>query len=330
MEHRRRILRLGAFVIALAAVLRLLSAGFFDPFADLLQKNGAISLIMYLGTGTVIRFSEPRQPQQEEPLPTGEQTQQPTQEPQPQLEFLPEDLSLVELEYHCGYRPQLEQLLTQPLDWQLQGSEPTVLILHSHATECYTEEGVTYSGTYRTLDEQQNMLCIGAELARVLTEGGITVIHDTTLHDYPDYNSAYSAARQTVQSYLEQYPSIRMVLDLHRDASDSPEGQLVTAATSGGQRCAQLMMVVGTDAGGNYHPGWQENLALAMKLTVLLEQNNPGISRPISLRKERFNMDLSPGSLLVEVGAAGNSRQEALIAVNALAQSILQIANGTG
>ena len=90
------------------------------------------------------------------------------------------------------------------------------------------------------------------------------------------------------------------------------------------------MMVVGTDDSGNYHPNWQENLSLALKLTAQLEQTNPGICRPIDLRAERFNMDLTAGSLLVEVGAAGNTHQEALIAANALAQSVLEIAKGTG
>jgi stage II sporulation protein P len=103
---------------------------------------------------------------------------------------------------------------------------------------------------------------------------------------------------------------------------------MVTSATVGGQHSAQLMMVVGTDAGGNLHPNWQENLSLALKLTVLLEQENPGICRPINLRSERFNMDLTHGSLLVEVGAAGNTREEALIAANALAQAVLALSQG--
>ena len=172
------------------------------------------------------------------------------------------------------------------------------------------------------------MLSIGDEIARVLEEGGVGVIHDRTLHDYPDYNNSYNLARDTIEGYLEKYPSIQIVLDIHRDASDSPDGQLVTSAIAGGQRSAQLMMVVGTDAGGNHHPNWQENLSLALKLTALLEQTNPGISRPIDLRKERFNMDLTAGSLLVEVGAAGNTHSEALIAANALAQSILALQGG--
>jgi len=79
---------------------------------------------------------------------------------------------------------------------------------------------------------------------------------------------------------------------------------------------------------GTNYTGWGGNLSLALKLTALLERQNPGICRPLDLRGQRFNMDLSPGSLLIEVGAAGNTRQEALTAARALAQSILSIANG--
>ena len=330
MEHQRQILRLGALLIALAAAFRLVSAGFFTPVVAFFQKPQVVSLLMYLETGHVVRFAKPEAKPQisaTEPQPT--EAEPPVQAQPVQPVFTAEDLALLQVQYQCDYRPDLEKLLTQPLSMKLSGDAPTVLIVHTHATETYTHDEIAYSGSYRTLQASYNMLSIGDEIARVLQEGGIGVIHDKTLHDHPDYNNSYNAARATIEAYLEKYPSIQMVLDIHRDASDSPDGQLVTSAIAGGQRSAQLMMVVGTDAGGNYHPNWQRNLSLALKLTALLEQTNPGISRPIDLRWERFNMDLTPGSLLVEVGAAGNTHGEALIAANALAQSILALKEGT-
>lgn len=237
------------------------------------------------------------------------------------------DLALISMTYRCELRPALEPLLLRPLSWDLTKGGPAVLILHTHATECYAD-GSAQHESYRTLESSDNMTAMGAELARLLEAGGIEVIHDTTYHDYPDYNSSYVNARNTIASYLEQYPTIRMVLDLHRDASDTTAGQMVTSATVGGQRSAQLMMVVGTDALGNYHPNWQENLALGLKLSAVLERENPGICRPVTLRGERFNMDQTAGSLLIEVGAAGNTQQEALIAIHALAQGILALAQG--
>ena len=106
--------------------------------------------------------------------------------------------------YGCDDRPDLSQLLTSPLSWDLTADAPAVLIVHTHATECYTPapgEDFVLSGNYRTLDERYNMVSIGAEIARVLTEGGIGVVHDTTAHDYPHYNQAYVNTRKTIQDY---------------------------------------------------------------------------------------------------------------------------------
>jgi stage II sporulation protein P len=174
------------------------------------------------------------------------------------------------------------------------------------------------------------MVSIGEEVARILREGGVEVIHDKSYHDYPSYNGSYNNARKTIADYLEEYPSIRMVLDIHRDAAAmSNGGQLNTSATVGGQPSAQIMVVIGTDATGNHHPNWRQNLSLALKLSAQLERENPGITRPIHLRPERFNMDMTAGSLLVEVGAAGDTHEEAMIAANALARAVLALARGT-
>jgi stage II sporulation protein P len=247
--------------------------------------------------------------------------------------FSQEDLAQVGLINDSGYGVSLQPLLEAPLVCDLADGEPAVLILHTHATESYTpSSGAEYvaSGDYRTLDEHYNMVSIGQEVARILQEGGISVIHDKDYHDYPSYNGSYVDARKAIEAYLRQYPSIQMVLDIHRDAAAmTGGGQLNTSATVGGQPSAQIMVVIGTDATGNHHPNWRTNLALALKLSAQLERADPGITRPIHLRPERFNMDMTPGSLLVEVGAAGDTHQEAMMAANALARAVLALAKGT-
>lgn len=325
MEQRRQVLTVGTAVIALAVAIRLLSAGFFSPAAELLCKPDVISLFMYMETGRVVRFpGNPVTAPEEIPETTQPSTESPSLPEEAVVTFSAQDLDFVKVQYHCSYRPDLKQLLTKPLQWNLKDKEPAVLILHTHATESYTGEDIDYSGYYRSLNEQQNMLAIGDAIARELEAGGIHVLHDKTLHDYPNYNGAYDNSRATIKKYLEEYPTIRMVLDIHRDASASTAGQFATSATVGGEKSAQLMVVVGTK-----RAGWEENLALGLKLTALLEQENPGLCRPIDLRTERFNIDLSPGTLLVEVGSAGNTRQEAITAAKALAQGILQLAGGS-
>ena len=232
----------------------------------------------------------------------------------------------------CHYRPNVKALLLQELAWNLSGEEPTVLILHTHASESYTKlPGQDYVQTteYRTLNTDYNMVSLGDKLAQLLRQAGIGVVHDRSIHDYPSYNSSYANSRQAVQEYLQQYPSIQVVLDLHRDAVLNADGtQYAPVVPVEGEKVARLMLVVGTDASGMHHPQWQENLATAMKIQVLLERQVSGITRPIYLRAQRFNHDLSCGALIVEIGTAGNTLQEAMGAVPFLAQALIELMHG--
>ena len=221
-------------------------------------------------------------------------------------------------------------LLQQPLTWDLKADAPTVLIFHSHATESYEKEpGFEETSPYRTLDTNYNMVSVGERVAQLLEAGGIRVIHDGTLHDYPSYNDAYGNARQTVADILDKNPSICLVLDLHRDAAEDVNGrQKVSTATVEGNECANLMLVMGSDSGGLSFPDWERNLALAVKLQAQLEQTYPGLCRPIKVVSGRYNQDLSTGALLIEVGTAGNTHAQALRAAEYLAEGILALAKG--
>ena len=331
--QQKKILRLGAACLIFSVFLRLAGQGFFQSAVNAVCSDEMLSLLLYAQTGRVIRTDAPKiDPAPENstfPTQITQQSEPQPSEPDAVISFSADDLDMIEVYYYCDYAPDISALLTAPLDMDLRSGEPTVLILHSHGSECYTgtQEQVE---PYRSLDDSQNMIAVGDQVAQLLEAGGITVVHDRNIYDYPDYNGAYTAARKAIQAYLAEYPTIQLVLDLHRDAADGDAGQLVTSATVDGQPSAQLMMVVGTDGTGLYHPDWQENLALALKLNVLLEQENPGITRPISLRSQRFNMDLTPGSLLIEVGAAGNTLEEAKTAATALAEAILKLAGGSG
>ena len=251
------------------------------------------------------------------------------------LTFTAADASKITMQYgsDCHYRPDVKQLLLSDLDWDLTGPGPRVLILHTHGSESYTKQpGQDYAASedYRTLNTDYNMVKLGDLLTRQLEAAGIAVLHDRQLHDYPSYNNSYTNARQSVQEYLQQYPTIQVVLDLHRDAVLNADGtQYAPTATVDGQKVARLMLVVGTNASGMHHPKWKENLAAAVKLQVLLEQQAPGITRPVLLRAQRFNHDLSTGAMIVEVGAAGNTLQEAMGAVEYLGRALIELMHGT-
>lgn len=336
MDHQQWSLRVGASVILCAVILRLTAGGYLSPVADFLAKPNISAFLIYLETGRIVRFSQSydqpvfaMEPAIMETTPDPEPTQIVAQT---LPAFSDADAQTVEIKYGCTKRPQLQSLMTRPLSWDLTGEQPTVLILHTHATESYTKaagESYTESSAFRTLDEAYNMISVGDYLAQLLQEGGVHVIHDRTLHDYPSYNGSYAHARKSIAAYLEENPQISLILDIHRDASGDNDHQMRTAATVNGAPAAQLMLVVGTDASGLSHPNWEENLSLALKLHVQLERINPGICRYVNLRGQRFNQDLSPGALLVEIGAAGNSHEEALQATQVLAQGILELAKGS-
>lgn len=330
MDMDRRILQAGTAAIVLAIFLRLFSASGAAQAVRRVSQSDIASFLLYLQTGKVVRQVLPIEVEAAEPDPT-EPAQALPDAPEPVV-FCEEDADNIQLAKRDQWDVDIQALLTQPLSWDLTGEEnPTVLIFHSHASESYLPtETYIESADYRTLDEGYNVISVGDRLAEILEAGGISVLHDRTLHDYPSYNGAYENARKTLQAYMAEYPSIRLVLDIHRDAMEDPSGNQIgyTVSTERGTS-AKLMLVVGTDAGGLHHPNWEENLAVALKLHALLERENSGICRPLSLRTSRFNQDLNPGAVLVEVGSAGNSRQEALVAAEYLAESILKLGAGS-
>lgn len=330
MDWEQRSLRTGALVLVFAVVLRLACASGLAARAQAMDMTELMSAVLLLEAGRVVKLparedspaaTEPTEPLQAEVL----------ADPQLPVSFSQEDLALLEINNLSGYDIDPEGMLRQPLSWDLTREGPAVLILHTHATESYRNtEGYIETAQFRTLDENCNMLSIGAELTRLLEEGGIQVIHDTALHDGLSYNDAYANARMAIQEYLQMYPSIRLVLDLHRDAAEDAMGQQIAYTSAlGGQSAAQIMIVAGSDAGGLTYPQWRENLAVGVKLQTVLQRKNPGICRPLSLRSQRYNQDLHPAALLIEVGAAGNDRQQALAAVGALAEGILDMSQGT-
>lgn len=192
--------------------------------------------------------------------------------------------------------------------------QPQILIYHTHATESYVPTAdMAYDGAYafRSTDTSQNMISVGKVMAQILNSLGYNTIHDTTLHDYPSYNGSYDLSKATVESYLEKYPSIKIVLDIHRDAVER-NGTLINPVTTiNGKKCAQLMIISGCDNGYMNMPNYPENLKFATNLQNTLSKKRPGLMRPILFDYRNYNQQLSCGSLLVEVGTHGSTLQQA-------------------
>lgn len=222
--------------------------------------------------------------------------------------------------------PALQELFSA----ELTNETPQILILHSHGSEAYTpseDADIVWSGDHRTTDSRYNVVKVGDEMAAVFAEAGISVLHDRTLYDYPSYTGAYDRSLAAIQSYLAQYPSIRFILDIHRDAIEDSQGNeyKVVSEIDGVGTAAQLSIVVGSDGSGLTHPNWMENLRLAVAIQENALQKYPTLMRPVLLRNSRYNQHATTGSLLVEVGAAGNSPEEALLAGRLFAERMIEV-----
>ena len=218
-----------------------------------------------------------------------------------------------------------EELL-KPFAAELTGDAPQILILHSHGSEGYTpaeDDGIVWSGNCRTTDSRYNVVRMGDAMAEVFGEAGISVLHDRTLYDYPEYAGSYDRSLTAIDSYLKEYPSIRFVLDVHRDAIEAADGSQVKVVSEieGQGTAAQLSLVVGSDGGGLSHPNWMENLRLAVAIQEQALTDYPTLMRPNS----RYNQHATTGSLLVEVGTAGNAPEEAELAARLFAAEMVTV-----
>ena len=195
---------------------------------------------------------------------------------------------------------------------------PQILIIHTHATEGFADQA-----TSRTTDTEKNVVKIGSVLEKHLEEKGFNVLHDIVLHDYPNYNGSYKNALKTIEWYLEHYPEIDIVLDIHRDAIVTAEGKRTKLTYNyNGKKAAQLMIVTGTNQGGLTHEKWQENLKFAIGLQAVANKMYDGLMRPIDLRVERFNGHVKNNAVIVEFGTDGNSLDEALLSAKLLSEII--------
>lgn len=193
---------------------------------------------------------------------------------------------------------------------------PLVLIYNTHNAETY----IPTDGVAKKVGRNSGVSRVSQELYDILTqEYRIPAVLSDTIHDYPDFSLSYTNSARTVQQYLEEYPSLQVIVDVHRDAGLGP-----LTATWQGEKAAEVLFVVGSDAKLE-HPHWKDNLAFARRVNAKLEDSCPGISRGVRVQDGRYNQHLHPHALLVEVGTAENSLEEALCSAKLLAQVLAEI-----
>lgn len=226
-----------------------------------------------------------------------------------------------------------KQLAIRPDIKIIKNKQPQVLIMHTHATECYFPKvSETYSASWetRSTDNSKNVVRVGDEIAKQLNAAGIVTVHDTTQHDREAYSGSYARARTTIQNYLEKYPSIDVVLDIHRDAVTYDDGtKLKPTVSIDGKNAAQIMIATGCNSGSvTEYPDWEQNFRFAIRVQQACETMYPGLARSMYFVSKKYNHDLNHGSILVEMGSEANTLEEAIYAGELLGKALVRVLDG--
>lgn len=233
------------------------------------------------------------------------------------------------LKNKTSYEIDTQRLLSEPLTYTLKVGTPQVLIIHTHGSEAYSQEGGAYEETdaSRTTDITKNVVQVGEVLTGELSARGLTVIHDCKLYDYPSYSGSYTRSLDAVEEYLRKYPTIKVIIDLHRDSATSEDGTLYRTEyiTPAGEISSQLMLIAATGEAGLSFPNWEENMKLALRLQQSMAETYPGLARPILVSDQRYNQHAAPGYLLLEVGTDGNTLAEAETAARLFAHCMADV-----
>ena len=229
-----------------------------------------------------------------------------------------------------------EYFLSNDLGFHIEkNNEVQVLIFHTHTTESYliNDNGYYFTDySFRSEDPNRNMVAVGEEIIKSLKKNGISAVHATEMHDRT-YTGSYDRSEQTIYKYLEQYPNIKVILDIHRDAVgyDDERGKYKTAFTYNGKKAAQIMIMSGYDPDNEYGLGhWKENLTFALQLQHKAEELYPGMTRPLYFGDFAYNMFINNGSLLIEVGTESNTLSEAKYTGSLLGNVLSEVLRGKG
>lgn len=208
---------------------------------------------------------------------------------------------------------------------EMYSEEPQVLIIHTHTSESYEPDEKAYYDedyTCRSSDPDNSVVAVGAAMAEELAAAGIAVLHDGTIHD-AQYTGAYDRSLATTQKLLNEFPSIKIILDVHRDAIEEQDGTRISAVTEiEGKKAAQVMIISAADDGNYNIPNYLENFHFACSFQQAIEARYPTLTRPILFQYCQYNQHLSVGSLLIEVGSHGNSIEQAVYSGRLVGKSL--------
>ena len=211
-------------------------------------------------------------------------------------------------------------------DLTLSGEgDPLVYIYHTHSQEGYADS--------KSGDASMSVIALGDRLTEILTEEyGLSVLHNPYAYDMvegeEERSRAYNYAKADLEKVLEEHPSIQVIIDLHRDAVPE-EMHLVTEID--GKPTAKIMFFNGLSENREGemeslpNPYREDNLAFSLQMMLNAEAYYPGFMRGIYLKCYRYNLHFRPRSVLVEVGAQNNTFEEAMNAMEPLADIMTRV-----
>ena len=220
----------------------------------------------------------------------------------------------------------IEEYLNKKVQISITKDKPAVLIYHTHTTETYEileRNFYTNSRSTRSMNSQENMVRIGEEICKILEENGYKTIHDRTIYD-EKVSGAYDRSRQNISKILKDNPSIQVALDVHRDSIYQKDGSRIKTVTEiNGRNAAQIMIISGCEDGNvTDFPNWKKNLTFALRLQEKLAYDNKNLMRPLMFCSRKYNMDLIPCALSIEIGTDANTITEAVYSAQLFANSL--------
>lgn len=229
------------------------------------------------------------------------------------------------------YKPNIKKLLAEGSDLKIKDkSKPTILVYHSHTTEAYSllDLGYYIKSDSRSKDIGKNVVRVGDELVKYLEKAGFSVIHDTEIHD-TDYNSSYDSSRKTIEKYLEEYPSIEVTIDLHRDdITYSNKTKVKPTATINGKKAARMMIISGCEYSRvKNFPDWEYNLRFDLAVQNKVNEMYAGLMRPILFSERKYNMYETHNSFLLEIGTDANTLDEACYSARMFGKALGELLN---
>ena len=221
----------------------------------------------------------------------------------------------------------IESYLKKKITASINKNKPVVLIYHTHTSESYQIiENDFYSNTLVASPQTLGIIRVGEALCSTIESYGYKVIHDKTVYD-TSYSGAFERSREKISDILRENPSIQIVIDLHRDSITRKDGSNVKTVTEiDGKKVAQIQLITGCEDGAvTDFPNWEKNLTFALHLQKSLSESYPHAVRPLLFCARKYNMDLVPCALNIEIGTQSNTVREAVYSAQILGKSIIEI-----